>query len=161
IRFPGDLALFGKALVTTESMGLTLYPEFDFNKELEPFVKRAMMKQFSPAKALQSVEADILDYLGFIKNLPERVQTVLTKLEKGEIGIKLDTGDLQGLKREFDRQNDLRLLGVALAAVSFATFGLLYLEGQKTLFGFSLSRLGIALCIALLVWFLMKLRQAP
>jgi len=161
IRFPGDLALFGKALVTTEAMGLTLQPEFDFNKELEPFVKRAMMKQFSPAKALQSVEADILDYLGFIKNLPERVQTVLTKLEKGEIGIKLDTGDLQGLKREFDRQNDLRLLGVALAAVSFATFGLLYLEGQKTLFGFSLSRLGIALCIALLVWFLMKLRQAP
>ncbi len=161
IRFPGDLALFGKALVTTESMGLTLHPEFNFNEELEPFVKRAMMKQFSPVKALQSVEADILDYLGFIKNLPERVQTVLTKLEKGEIGIKLDTGDLQGLKREFDRQNDLRLLGVALATVSFATFGLLYLEGQKTLFGFSLSRLGITLGITLLVWFLVKLRKAP
>ena len=161
IRFPGDLALFGKALVTTEAMGLTLQPEFDFNKELEPFVKRAMMKQFSPAKALQSVEADILDYLGFIKNLPERVQTVLTKLEKGEIGIKLDTGDLQGLKREFDRQNDLRLLGVALAAVSFATFALLYLEGQKTLFGFSLSRLGMTLFAVLFVWFLLKLRQGP
>lgn len=161
IRFPGDLALFGKALVTTESMGLTLYPEFDFNKELEPFVRKAMMKQFSPTKALQSVEANLLDYVGFIKELPERVQNVLAKLEKGEIGIKLDTGDLQGLKREFDRQNDLRLLGVALAVVSFATFGLLYLEGTRTLFGFSLSVLAIPFFVVLLAMFLIRLRQGP
>ena len=161
IRFPGDLALFGKALVTTESMGLMLYPEFDFNSELGPFVKKAVMKHFSPAKAVRALQADILDYLGFIRDLPERVRNVLTKMEKGEIGIKLDTEDLQGIKREFDRQNDLRLLGIVLTAVFFSTFGLLYLEGQTTLFGFSLSRLGITLFAVLLVWFLVKLRQAP
>ena len=161
IRFPGDLALFGKALVTTESMGLMLYPEFDFNEELKPFVRKAMMKHFSPANALQTFEADVLDYLGFIKDLPERVQNVLAKMEKGEIGIKLDTEDLQGIKREFDRQNDLRILGVVLTAVFFATFGLLYLEGQKTLLGFSLSRLGITLFAVLFVWFLFKLKQGP
>ncbi|MBI3610500.1 MAG: AarF/ABC1/UbiB kinase family protein [Nitrospirae bacterium] len=161
IRFPGDLALFGKALVTTESMGLTLQPEFDFNKELEPFVKRAMMKQFSPAKALQSVEADILDYVGFIKELPERMQNVLIKLEKGEIGIKFDTNDLKEIEREFDRQNDLRILGIVLTAVFFGMLGLLYLEGTRTFLGFSLSALVVPLFVVLLAWFLVRLRQGP
>ncbi len=161
IRFPGDLALFGKALVTTESMGLTLYPEFDFNKELEPFVKRAMMKQFSPVKVLQTFQADILDYVGFIKELPERVQNVLAKLEKGEIGIKFDTNDLKEIEREFDRQNDLRILGIVLTAVFFGMLGLLYLEGTKTILGFSLSALAVPLFVVLLAWFLIRLRQGP
>ncbi|MBI3596431.1 MAG: AarF/ABC1/UbiB kinase family protein [Nitrospirae bacterium] len=161
IRFPGDLALFGKALVTTESMGLMLYPEFDFNRELEPFVKKAMWKHFSPAKTLQTLEADILDYLGFIQDLPDRVQGVLTKLERGEIGIKFDAGDLKEIEREFDRQNDLRILGIVLTAVFFGMLGLLYLEGTRTILGFSLSALAVPLFVVLLAWFFIRLRQGP
>lgn len=161
VRFSADLALFAKALVTTESMGLTLYPEFDFNQELEPFVKKALIQQFDPRQVIKTIQTDLLDTVGFLKNLPERVQNVLTKLEKGEIGIKLDTEDLQGIKREFDRQNDLRILGVVVTAVFFATFGLFYLEGKKTLLGFSLSTLGLTLFVVLFGWFLLKLRQGP
>jgi ubiquinone biosynthesis protein len=161
IRFPGDLALFGKALVTTESMGLKLFPEFDFNRELEPFVKKAMLKQFSPAKTLQTLEADVLDYVGFLQDLPERVQNVLTKLERGEIGIKFDAGDLKEIEREFDRQNDLRILGIVLTAVFFGMIGLFYLEGTRKILGFSLSALVVSLFFVLLGWFLFRLRQGP
>ena len=161
IRFPGDLALFGKALVTTESMGLLLYPEFDFNRELEPFVKNAVLKHFSPTKAIQKLETDVLDFLGFIQELPERVQGALTKLERGEIGIKFDTGDLKEIEREFDRQNDLRILGIVLTAVFFGMLGLLYLEGTRTILGFSLSALAVPLFVVLLAWFFIRLRQGP
>jgi ubiquinone biosynthesis protein len=161
IRFPADFALFGKALVTTESVGLKLYPGFDLNKELEPFVKKAVKEYFSPTRALRKLETDMLDYLGFITNLPERMQNVLTKVEKGEIGIKLDPEDLQGIKREFDRQNDLRLLGIVLTAVFIATFSLLYLEGKRTLLGLPLSSIGLALFAVLFVWFLIRLNQGP
>ncbi len=161
VKFSADLALFGKALVTTESMGLRLYPEFDFNKELEPFVQKALIQHFSPRRLLNTLETELLDTLGFLKYLPERVQNFLTKMEKGEVGIKLDTEDLQGIKKEFDRQNDLRILGVVVTAVFFATFGLFYLEGKKTLFGFPLSQLGLTLFVFLLVWFLLKLGQGP
>lgn len=161
IRFPGDLALFGKALVTTESMGLLLYPEFDFNRELEPFVKNAVLKHFSPGKAFQKLEADVLDYMGFLRELPERVQAVLTKLESGEIGVKFDAGDLKEIEREFDRQNDLRILGIVLTGVFFGMLGLLYLEGTRTILGFSLSALSVSLFVVLLGWFLIRLRQSP
>jgi ubiquinone biosynthesis protein len=161
VRFPADLALFGKALVTTEAMGLKLHPEFNFNRELEPFVKKALKEYFSPSRALQKFQADLLDNVGFLMGLPERIQNVLNKVEKGEIGVKLDAGDLRGIQREFDRQNDLRILGIVLTAVFFGTFGLLYLEGKRTLWGVSLGDLGVALFVVLFAWFLFKLRQEP
>ncbi|MEW6681474.1 MAG: AarF/ABC1/UbiB kinase family protein [Nitrospirota bacterium] len=161
IRFPGDLALFGKALVTTEGMGSKLYPEFDLNSELAPFVTNALKGYFSPTKAFEQLQTDLLDYAASVRTFPDRVLNVLTKLEKGEIGVKLDTGDLEGMKKEFDRQNDLRILGMVLTAVVVATLALLHLEGTATILGIPLSRLGLVVTGVLLVWFVMRLRQGP
>ncbi|MBI3607171.1 MAG: AarF/ABC1/UbiB kinase family protein [Nitrospirae bacterium] len=161
IRFPGDLALFGKALVTTEAMGLKLHPGFNITEELEPFVKKALIEYCSPKKVWQRVKTDFLDAMGALTTFPERVQNVLTKIERGEIGVKLDAGDLQGIKKEFDRQNDLRILGIVLTAVVFATLGLLYLEGRTTLWGVPLSRLGIGASLVLAAWFVVRLSQGP
>lgn len=161
VRFPADLALFGKALVTTEGMGSKLYPEFDFNKELEPYVRNALKDYFSPKKAFRKLQTDLLDHVGALVGLPDRIGHVLAKIEKGEIGVKIDTADLEGVKREFDRQNDLRILGIVLTAVGFGTAALLHLEGKTAFFGFSLSRLGVLIFVVLLVWFAMRLKQGP
>lgn len=161
IRFPADLALFGKALVTTEGMGSKLYPEFDLNSELAPFVTSALKGYFAPKKAFEQLETDLLDYAAAVRTFPDRALNVLAKIERGEIGVKLDTGDLDGMKKEFDRQNDLRMLGMVLTAVIFATFALLHFEGTTTLLGVPLSRLGLAVAGILVVWFLIRLRQGP
>ncbi|NKE72664.1 ABC1 kinase family protein [Candidatus Manganitrophus noduliformans] len=161
IRFPADLALFGKALATTEGMGTKLYPKFDFNKELEPYVMRALKDQFSPTKMFQKLQADLLDHVGFLASLPEEIKHALAKIEKGEIGVKIDTQEIQGMKREFDRQNDLRILGMVLTAVVLATFGLLHLEGKDSLGGIPFSTLGMVVSAALFIWFLTRLRKGP
>lgn len=161
VRFSADLALFGKALVTTEGMGSKLYPEFDLNSELAPFVTSALKGYFAPRRLFEQFQTDLLDYAASVRSLPDRALNVLGKLEKGEIGVKLDTGDLDGMKKEFDRQNDLRILGMVLTAVIFATLALLHSEGTTTMFGVSLSRLGIAVVGILFVWFLVRLRQGP
>ncbi|HSG05617.1 MAG TPA: AarF/ABC1/UbiB kinase family protein [Nitrospiria bacterium] len=161
IRFPADLALFGKAILTAEAMGRTLHPDFDLNRELEPFVKKAVKAYMSPRRGLESIENEFFDTVGQVTSLPERVTNVLAKLEQGTIGVKLDSTDLQGIKREFDRQNDLRILGIVLTAVVLSTIGLLYLEGRNTLLGFPLSSLGIIISIGLFIWFLIVLKQGP
>ncbi|HET8761299.1 MAG TPA: AarF/UbiB family protein, partial [Nitrospiria bacterium] len=161
IRFSGDLALFGKALVTTEGMGGKLYPEFDLNSELAPFVTSALKGYFSPTKAFEQLQTDLLDYAAAIKTFPDRVTNVLNKFEKGEIGVKLDAGDLSGMKKEFDRQNDVRVLGMVLTAVGVATLALLHFEGYTTLFGVHLSSVGLVVSGFLLVWFIARLRKGP
>ncbi len=161
VAFPADLALFGKAIITTEAMGLKLYPKFNFNKELKPFVDKALKYYLDPRRSLQTLKTDIFDYLEFLKTLPERTQSLLSKIEKGELSVKFDTSELSEFKREFDRQNDVRILGVITAAVFVATAALFYAEGQRTVAGFSLSSIGLAATGILFFWLIIKLRKRP
>jgi ubiquinone biosynthesis protein len=161
VRFSADLALFGRALVTTEGMGRKIYPEFDFNRELAPYVNRAYREYLNPRRLVQTLQSDLFDYVEFVKTLPERTQRVLERLDRGEIGVKLDTDDLRDFKRELDRQNDLRLLGTLIVVIFLATVLLLYQEGRTAVLGLPLSSWGVSLFGALLAWFLLKLRGRP
>lgn len=161
IAFPADLALFGKAIITTEAMGLKLYPELNFNKELQPFVEKALKFYLDPRHALRSLKTDIFDYLEFLKTLPERTQKLLSNIESGGISVKVDASELLGLKREFDRQNDVRILGMIATAVLLATAALLHFEGTNAVAGIRLSRVGIFASIALILWLITKLKRAP
>jgi ubiquinone biosynthesis protein len=161
IVFPADLALFGKALITTEAMGLRLYPEFNFNKELRPFVQRALKFYFDPRQALQAFKTDIFDYLEFFKTLPERAQTVLSNIEKGELSIKIDSSEMLEVIKEFNRQNAVRILGTVVVAVIIVTGILLHLEGFRTIGNLSLGKIGLAVSAALSIWFIVKLRKSP
>lgn len=161
VRFPTDMVLFAKALITTESMGLLLYPRFDFNKQFLPFVKKAYLAYLNPKKAFKNLESDMFDYLATIKNLPEKTRELMEKIEKGQIGMKMDTREILGIKQEFDRQNDLRILGVVLTAMVIVTGLLFHLEGKTTLLGVRLSSFGFIFSLFLFIWFIRKVWQTP
>lgn len=161
IRFSADLALFGKAIITTESMGLTLYPKFDLNTEVKPFIERAFKEYLDPQKALHSLRVDMFDYLDFFKTLPERTQRLLQRIEAGDINIKIDTKELVGVKAEFDRQNDSRILGAAAIALFLVSATFVYIEGIRSVGGVRLSTVGSVIAIILLSWLIVRLIKTP
>ncbi len=158
ISFPADLALFGKVVITTEAMGLKLYPEFNFNKELQPFVIKAFKFYLNPERIAESVKTDIFDYLAFLKTLPERTQKLLSQIESGELSVQVDSSELRDMMKEFNRQNDVRILGVVLVAVLIVTGVLLHLEGVRTIIGITLGKLGVIVSVILFIWLLIKLK---
>lgn len=157
ISFPADLTLFGKAIVTTEAMGLKLYPDFNFNEELQPFVDKSLKIYLSPRRMFETFKTDIFDYLEFFKALPEK----LAKIESGGVRIKFDSSEFLEFKREFDRQNDLRVLGAATIAFFFASSIFLYLDGIKSIGGLPVSTITTILFSVLLIWFIAKVRKKP
>lgn len=160
ISFPSDLALFCKAIITAEAMGLKLYPKFNFNKELQPFVDKVLRAYLDPRHVLRTFKTAIFDYLEFIKTFPELTKDMFQKIEKGEINVKLDTSEFIGFKEGFDRQNDLRILGMALVSVFLVTAGFLFLEGKKAIGGVPISTITIVLFIVLSIWFVIKIRKS-
>ncbi len=140
-------------------MGFNIYPEFDFNRELEPFVRRAFLEY--ARKLTRSMKTDIADYLEFSRTLPEHAQKLVDKIEKGEVTFKIDTSDLIKIIMEINRQTNLRLLGTVLVAVSLGTVVLLHLEGKASIFNMPLSNIGLGLVAVLLTWFIYKLRRGP
>lgn len=161
IRFSSDLVLFGKAIITTEAMGLKLYPEFDFNKELQPFVEKAFKTYLDPRKSLQTLKTDIFDYMETLKSLPEKTQDLLKKIEGGKLSVKIDASELMGIKTEFDRQNDLRIFGIAVVAMFLVSLVFAYLEGKNNIGGISLSSIGLIISLILLGWLFLKILKKP
>ena len=161
VGFPADLALFGKAIITTEAMGLKLYPQFDLNKEMQPFVEKALKTYLDPKKVLQTLKTDIFDYLGFLKTLPEKTQSLMQKIEKGDVSVKIDTTELLGIKTEFDRQNDLRILGAATISLFVISTIFSYFEGVKSVGGVPFSAIGLVASAFLLFWLIVRLIKKP
>lgn len=159
VRFPADLALFGKAIVTTEAMGLKLYPEFDFDEEMKPFVNEALKEYLSPAKTLKTLESNMFDYLEFIKNIPDHIQGVIEKLKKGEMSVKLNAADFRDIMLEFNRQNSVGILGMILVGVFLGLMIFLHLEGRQEIMGFSIISLSVGLLIVIFSLLLFRLRK--
>jgi len=161
ISVPADLALFAKAFVTTEAMGLKLWPDFNLNVELAPLAEEAMKDFMDPLKRLDELKANAFDYMDYLERLPEESMRMLDKIQRGELGVKIDAGDIAGLKEEFDRQNDVRILGAITVTVLIVTVFLRVSDGVRTLFGLPLSSLASGLSIILIIWLAHKVRRRP
>ena len=161
VRYPADLALFGKALVTTESMGHILYPGFNLEEVLSPFVETVLKEYLNPMKELKGLKSDMFDYLGYARRLPEETVNLLDRIRKGDMGVKIDPANLMDIKEEFDRQNDVRILGLILTAIFIVTAALRYSEGRRSIVGIPLSTIGIVAFVGLFVWMILKVGQKP
>jgi ubiquinone biosynthesis protein len=161
ISVPADFALFAKAFVTTEAMGLKLWPDFDLNKELKPLTDEVMKDFLNPLKRLDELKSNAFDYLDYIERLPEESMRMLDKIQRGELGVKIDASDITGLKEEFDRQNDVRILGAITVTVLIVTVFLRVSEGTRTLLGLPMSSLASGLSLILIVWLIFKVRKRP
>ncbi|MEK9177819.1 MAG: hypothetical protein AAB777_01720, partial [Patescibacteria group bacterium] len=126
-----------------------------------PFVEKALKAYLDPKKALQTLKTDIFDYLGFLKSLPEKTQNLMQKIESGNLNVKIDAGELLGIKREFDRQNDLRVLGTATIALFVVSSIFAYFEGKRTIGGLPISIIGLAISVIMLLWLIAKIIKKP
>lgn len=161
IRFPSDLVLFAKALITTEAMGLKLYPDFKFNEHLKPFVEEAFREYFNPKRVVKSMKSDVLDYASILRTFPEQLQEAVKKITTEEVRVKINAKELYELKAELDRQNDVRLLGLALTAMLIVTGILLYRDGVRDIGGLRLSTISAVISFVVFLWFIVHIRKQP
>lgn len=156
VYFPSSFAYLGKALLTTEAMGQGLDPEFDFVKELGPFVQKIIKAEFSPAKLKRRVVDQSLDWAYYAKTFPEKTAQILEKLGEGEIGVKINREELLELEKRIGSEGQKKLLTtviiiviIAVGASYLVRYGLLNLH-------FSVSNVGLVFLVAVLIWFLIK-----
>jgi len=161
VLFPTDLILLGKAFYTLETIGLKLWPEIDLEKEIAPFLTEVVKEEFRPKKVLSDLQADGFDTLYFLKQLPRQTKALLDRLEKGEIGVKINLEELRELKREFDRQNDVRVLALLAAALLVGSALAIRLDMQAAAWGVSLGHLGFAIAVIVVIWLFRLIRQRP
>lgn len=126
VYFPAGFTFLGKTLYTTEAMGSTLDPDFDFAKQMTPFVAKIIKQEVSPRLLKRKIMDMGLDYYSYLEEAPEKLMTLLDRLGTGRLEVKIDQEELRGFRDSLARQA-ARTLITAIAASVIVVTGLMVL----------------------------------
>jgi ubiquinone biosynthesis protein len=161
ITLPVDLALTLKVIVTVESVGKSLDPEFDVTRAARPFVERVRISHLGEWLRRDRLVDLLEDTLRLARSLPYDTYEVLKKLRSGRLRLNLEIDGLDKAVREIDRSANRLSFAVVIAGLligsSFVTR-----EGiGPSLFGLPLLGLAGFLAAGFLgIWFLVGILRS-
>lgn len=89
VQLPREFVMIGRGLALIEETGTKLNPEFNTADQLKKLSRRIIFNKYNPKRILKNGENYLLELEHLAKNLPSRVDNLVTLLEKGEIKITL------------------------------------------------------------------------
>ena len=161
ITLPVDLALTLKVVVTVESLGKQLDPDFDVIEVARPFVEQIRMSRvkewIDPDKIFDLFE----DTSKFLRSLPYDAHELLKKARTGKLKISLDLEDLDPRVREIDRSVNRLSFAVVIAGLLVSSSFFMRIEAGPRLFGFPVLGLaGFTVAGVLGIWFLIGILRS-
>lgn len=102
-KYPRDLILLGKTLLTIERVIRDLDPKFNFVVAGEPFARKFIEKNLQPKMILKEVERNILSLYQFLRDLPKELSDIFRKVKKGNLKIEFEHVGLEPLISEIDK----------------------------------------------------------
>jgi len=113
----GDLALMAKTLAMHEGIGLRLDPEFHLVSVARPFVENALRSLYLPRPDARAAALNLGALLDLAGSLPQRAQRLLSRLERGDMGVAVRPEGMDPLMRDLNRM--VNRLSVSILAASF------------------------------------------
>jgi ubiquinone biosynthesis protein len=121
IRYPSSLMLLARALITLESVGRGLDPQFNLAEHLVPFVDTLVRQRHAPHRVIGRMAADVLKTLDAARTVPLRVNDLIQRIEREQVQIPFVHRGLDRLISELDRSSNRICVGMVLAALIIAS----------------------------------------
>jgi ubiquinone biosynthesis protein len=129
IEMPVEMLMVGKALMTVEGIGKSIYPDLDVFAEARPFFLKLVWQRYSPEKVGLKLLRAASRLSGAATDLPLLLQEVLDDLRRGHIRVQAEDPGLGRAAERLGRRIALGLMGAALVGGGTA----LYLGGHVRL----------------------------
>ena len=121
IRYPSDLMLLIRAIITLEGVGRDLDPEFNLAVHLAPLVEDLVRDRYNPQRMASRIIGDARMLLGVMHDLPVHVGKTLSKLSRDDLRIQLEHRHLDHLITEVDRSSNRIVIGMVMSALIVAS----------------------------------------
>ncbi len=153
IRFPSDLMLLAKALVTIEGIGRQLDPNFNMIASLRPFMERLIRQRLSPPNLARQVAILVSSYGNLARTLPRDIKEFLNRLNRNKIKIDLEHRGLERLIADLDKSSNRISFSMIIAALIIGSSLIMQSDKGPQLFGFpTLGLLGYSFAAFLGLW---------
>ncbi len=117
ISLPPDLFILTKSLITIESIGRELDPEFDMAVEVKPFVEKLIRSRYDPRVMAKQARKFSSSGMRLASNLPGDVSEIITKLKKGTIRIEFEHQGLDNFILHMDKVSNRISFSLIIAAL--------------------------------------------
>lgn len=121
IRYPADLMLLIRAIVTLEGVGRELDPAFNLAEHLAPMMEQMVRDRYNPQRMAGRFIDDGRDLLEVLGKLPRHIGKTLEKLSQDDLRIQLEHRHLEHLITEIDRSSNRVVIGVVMSSLIVAS----------------------------------------
>lgn len=141
LRVPMQYALADKALLEMEGVARSLDPDFRPVEAARPFVWRLYFERWRPDAMARRLLTHLSEALHLLQNLPRRIESLVSQLEKGELSLQLKHEGLVPLTRALQEGASRVTVGLIVAALIVGSSMIITTGVEPKLFG--LPALGV------------------
>jgi ubiquinone biosynthesis protein len=155
IILPLDFVLFGKSIITAESVVTKYDPSFNLIKEAKPFIKKTLKEELSIVDKVEDIGKSINKFKDFFKKIPKNTRKFIEELSNTDKNLQKIDEDVKTLTVEIDRSSNRVTYSVILASLIVSS-ALLINEKTYTIAGISaFSFIGFSIaaiiCVIILI----------
>lgn len=133
IRYPADLMLLIRAIITLEGVGRALDPEFNLAEHLAPAVKRLVRERYNPQRIASRLMNEGKALGEVLHRMPGQVGRTLEKLANDDLRIKLEHRNLDHFVSELERASNRVVIGLVMSALILASALVIRSTGSSAL----------------------------
>jgi ubiquinone biosynthesis protein len=153
IKFPSDLMLLAKALVTVEGIGRQLDPDFDMISHLRPFMESLLRERVTPGNLSKEMLRTTKAYGSLLKNLPRDLKEFINRVNRNKFKIDLEHRGLEKLITDLDKSSNRISFSLLIAALIVGSSIIMQTNKGPMLLGFpALGFLGYSIAGLLGLW---------
>lgn len=117
IEIPPDLYLLSKALITIESVGRNLDPDFDMVKHTEPFAKKLLKERLSPRKLVKDLYLSATEFTLLLQDFPSEIREIIKQIKLGQFKIEFEHKGLEPMLKKHDQISNRISFAIVLASL--------------------------------------------
>jgi ubiquinone biosynthesis protein len=152
LRFPAELMLFVKAVVTVEGVGRQLDPTFRMIDHAAPVVQALVRERLSPSSVAARVAQTGRESLQVLSGLPRDVAALLEKARHDRLQVQFVHRNLEHFVQEMDRSSNRLSFAIVIAALVVASALIFHPAPGMTVGGYPLGLTGFIVAALLGIW---------
>ncbi len=121
LRFPSNLMLLIKAVVTIEGVGRQLDPSFKIVEHATPTIERLWRARYAPAALVSRATNASREAWSAASAVPEQIGSLLRKAGDGRLQVQFVHRNLEHFVREMDRLSNRLSFAIVIAALVIAS----------------------------------------
>ncbi|OQY24598.1 MAG: ubiquinone biosynthesis protein UbiB [Desulfobacteraceae bacterium 4572_35.2] len=153
IKFPSDLLLLAKALITIEGIGRQLDPSFNLIEQIQPAVTELLKQRLSGASIQKELTQTLRAYSEVAKTLPRDIKELMYRINNNNFKIDLEHRGLDKLITDLDKSSNRLSFSFLIGSLIIGSSLIMQTESGPQIFGIpALGLLGYTIAAGLGLW---------